>query len=62
MNAESLKLCENLVPGTYVQQGAQAKHALENKIRIFLQHVCTLPGTSRILFFNNIVNKFVISK
>lgn len=38
MNADSLKLCEKLVPTTYVQQGSQAKQMRENKIRTFLQH------------------------
>ncbi|XP_060566006.1 O-phosphoseryl-tRNA(Sec) selenium transferase-like [Ruditapes philippinarum] len=38
MNADSLKLCENLVPTAYVQQGTQAKQIRENRIRTFLQH------------------------
>ncbi|WAR21169.1 SPCS-like protein [Mya arenaria] len=44
MNAESLSLCEKLVPASYVQQGAQARRMLENKIRIFIQHR-KLPDT-----------------
>ena len=38
MNAESYKLCEKLIPATYVQQGREARHVHENKIRILLEH------------------------
>ena len=39
MNQDCLKLCESLVPASYVQQGVQAKKSHEQKIRILLQHV-----------------------
>ncbi|KAH3707970.1 O-phosphoseryl-tRNA(Sec) selenium transferase-like [Dreissena polymorpha] len=44
MNAESLSLCEKLIPAGYVHQGAQSRKGLENKIKVFLQHR-KLPDT-----------------
>ena len=39
MNEESYKLCEKLIPPTYVQQGSQAKRVHENKVRQLLEQV-----------------------
>ncbi|XP_048237415.1 O-phosphoseryl-tRNA(Sec) selenium transferase-like [Haliotis rufescens] len=38
MNEEIRQLCEKLVPGSYVGQGAQARQIHESKIRHLLQH------------------------
>ena len=39
MNSENYKLCEKLIPSTYVSQGCQARRHLENKIRHLLEQV-----------------------
>ena len=42
MDAEMLALCSKLVPGGYVQQGAEARKSRQNKIRHLLEQVSTL--------------------
>ncbi|XP_028413229.1 O-phosphoseryl-tRNA(Sec) selenium transferase-like isoform X2 [Dendronephthya gigantea] len=38
MNAENYKLCEKLIPRSYVRQGENAKKSQEKKIRTLLEH------------------------
>ncbi|XP_033100355.1 O-phosphoseryl-tRNA(Sec) selenium transferase-like [Anneissia japonica] len=37
MNVDSYKLCEAILPTTYIQQGRDAKQVRENKIRVLLE-------------------------
>ena len=53
MNEECLKLCEKLIPTTYVQQGAQARNTHENKIRHLLEQVNDVTGVIQLQFWNN---------
>ena len=48
MNAESIALCEKLVPSAYIQQGCQAKKIRENQIRTLIQHVCFIIRASKV--------------
>ena len=48
MNAESIALCEKLVPLAYIQQGCQAKKIRENQIRTLIQHVCFIIRASTV--------------
>ncbi|KAK2192206.1 hypothetical protein NP493_37g11010 [Ridgeia piscesae] len=49
MNDECLKLCEKLVPSTYVQQGAQARNTHENKIRHLLEQQLSVMDSNNFL-------------
>ena len=44
MNPDSVKLCERLIPKTYVQQGVQARRSHENQIRHLLEQVSIRKG------------------
>ena len=49
MNAESIALCEKLVPSAYIQQGCQAKKIRENQIRTLIQHVSFIIKASTVI-------------
>jgi len=42
MNSSNFKLCEKIVPPSYVRQGLEARKVLENRIMQLLEQVCIL--------------------
>jgi len=42
MNSSNFKLCEKIIPVSYVRQGLEARKVLENRIMQLLEQACTL--------------------
>jgi len=41
MNLSNYKLCDKIIPASYVRQGLEARKVLENRIMLLLEQVCT---------------------
>jgi len=41
MNSLNYKICETIIPASYVRQGAEARKTLENRVKQLLEQACT---------------------
>jgi len=41
MNISNYKLCDKIIPASYVRQGLEARKVLENRIMQLLEQACT---------------------
>ena len=41
MNVSNYKLCDKIIPASYVRQGLEARKVLENRVMQLLEQACT---------------------
>lgn len=58
MNPDIAKLCEGLIPPSYVKQGVQARHSHENKIRVLVEKVSDNRVLSALWLFHYLPIQF----
>jgi len=46
MNSLNYKLCDKIIPASYVRQGVEARKVLEKRVKQLLEQACTCTSTS----------------